>query len=357
MGLSGSGHGIHPQKRHGIIHLARNAAIIVIIVAVIAYLATSSRGTMAINSNTTVTIRGGQSLYFKLDGAAAVYSLFAQSTSNSYAVFYMSRLAVLTNPIAVFSLAQGEAVNASAAGSPNADIRIKLLAATAKNATIELLPIPSLFSIPASPSIQIREPASFYNASASQQNTVPQQPAANSITTPPARNSSKTSNATTPTAPATAPTASPMQNISTILNTTYIARLMNEYDLLYIKDRACTPSAYNATFLAYRNQIPGASGQNPVGPFDFANASAATPTNLSVAAAYLGNKNYSITYSLSTPRSSLSGPALTMRLSSASGIMTDIAFKGLFYGSNYTQIENAYTFQEGIAGNCGAYIS
>lgn len=343
----------HHRRGH-IGRLVRDAAIVIIIVAIIAYVALSWHGIPTITTNKTLTVLSGQSVYFKIKGNANTFALLLKNTSSAYGVVYISQVPVLTNPIVAFGLVNGQSVNVSTGGSTTADIEVKLVSASTKNATLKLLVIPSLFTIQTSPGVQVRYPASFYANSTSPPPII--------ITPPPTvvqnttKPSSKPNTSTVTTPPPPTSTSTPLENISTILNTTYLATLMNNYKALYVEDRACTPSNYNTTFLAYRSQIPGAAGQQPIGPFDFANASQVTPTNVAVSVTQQGKGLYAVTYSVTTPLASFSGPVITFNITSTTGTITNPAFKGLFAGANYTDLENAYSFQNSIGGTCGAYI-
>ncbi len=339
--------------------LIRNALIVVLIAGIAAYFITSQHGTVSLSeSNYTARLSSGQSLYFTVGGGRNTYALYLENTSDSYANFYLSKVPVLTNPITVFALNPKGELNISANLTGTADMRITLDSSNAKNSTITLIGIPSQFAVKQSPGISSRQPASLYSYTNATQpttrlnQTTPTTQPNTTTKTPPTIPPSNTISNTTTTKPSV---SSPIDNVSSLLNTTYIGALMKNYAALYSKDSACTPTEYNTTFLAYRSQI-GAGGQNPVGAFDYANASSATPTNVNLTASYLGKNNYLVSYLLKTPSTALPAVALTLNLNSSSGVVTNLKFQGQYLGSNYSSLSHAYAFQEGIGNSCGALL-
>ena len=356
------GSGIHVHAHRGRrFPLTKAAAVIAIAAVIVAVVALGLQGVPTVTSGTTLHIREGQSAYFKLAGNGNTYVIYLENSTVPYSVIYVSEVPVLVHRMVAFGLAPGQSVNISTSGSATADLQVKLMSSASSNASVKLLSIPDLFTIKASPGIEVRYPASFYSSSSTPPPIIITPPAVAQNTTSTQSNnatSGKTSSqSTTPTtAPAPTSTTTPLENISAILNTTYMGVLMNNYEALYSKDTACNVNEYNTTFIAYRNQIPGASGQLPVGIFDFANASRVTPTGVTVSATQQGKGLYAVTYSVNTPSAEFSGPIATFNISGVSGVLTNVKFKGLFYGENYTTLNTAYKFQAGITGTCGAYI-
>ncbi len=341
---------------------ARNIAVIAIVVIAIAVLldlASNPHGTPVLNSNRTFTITNGQSAYFEIGGSKGRFALLLKNTTSTYSVVYISRVPVLINPITVFGISKGQSVNISTAGTGVADVQVKLISSSSRNATLELVPIPSLFAIKPSPGVEIMSPASLYSNSTVATNsiivpTVPQN--ANSAVQNSSSNAIVVQPTTSPAPPPSHPGSTPLENISVLLNTTYIATLMNNLNALYVQDQACTASGYNTTFLAYRSQIPGAAGEQPVGSFDFANQSMVTPRSVSVSATQQGRNLYAVAYSVVARSSQTSGRVVSFNFTGDSGVVTNLKFQGIFYGENYTDVNSAYAFQRSISGNCGAYI-
>ncbi len=341
----------HHRRRH-LGPALKTAALIVAIVLIISFLALQWHGIPTLTSNQTFSVLNGQSVYFKLKGSSDTYTLFLENSSSAYAIIYISKVPVLTNPIVTFGLVDGQSVNISSSGSSVANLQARLLSSTTKSASIELTSIPSLFTIAPSSGIVVRNPASFYSSSNLTAQQVVPPPAtttsgSSNKTKATATNTTKTAANTTTTQKSSAPSA--LENASSILNSTYIGTLMNEYNALYIKDRACTSQVYGTDLQTYAHQAP-------VGPFDFANASSTTPTGLAVNATTLGKNNYRITYSAQTPSTFYSGIAVSFNLSTITGVVTGLAFKGVYLDQNYTSLNNNYEFQNGISGACGAYI-
>ena len=354
-------HPIKPNRHHRghIIPLIRNALIIVLVAGIAAYFITSQHSIVSLSaSNYTARLSSGQSLYFTTGNGKSTYALYLENTSTQSAGFYLSMVPVLTNPITVFSLQPKSELNISANLTGNADLRITLDSSNAKNSTITLIGIPSQFAVKQSPGIVSRQPAPLYSYSNSTQpnlqanQSLPATQSNTTAKTTPTPPPSNTVSNTTTTKPSV---QSPLDNVSSLLNTTYVGSLMKKYAALYSKDTACTPSTYNTTFMAYRTQF-GAGGQNPVGAFDFANLSKATPTGVNVTASYLGKNNYLISYLLKVPSAQSPATALTLNLNSSSGVITNLKFQGLYADLNYSSLDNAYTFQSSISGSCGALI-
>lgn len=339
----------HPGHFH---HRHRNLAsiitvvvIVILVAAAAGYLALNWHGVPTVTSNQSFSVPSGQSVYFKLPGSSYTYALYVKNSTGAYSTIYVSKVPVLTSPIITFVLVNGESANISASGSSqNANIEVKLVSSTSKEANIKLIPIPSLFTIKVSSLVQVRNPASFYAANNSTPITIPLPPANTTNST----KKNTTTNKTTVTPPPKV-VATPLENISTVLNTTYIGTLMKNYKALYLQDTSCTSQTYGTDIQVYAQQ-------QPVGPFDFANASAVTPTNLLVNVTARSKTNYYVTYTPVTPIPTFPGPAVTFNFDSASGVVTNITFSGIYLDQNYTTLNKNYEFQDGIGNNCGAYV-
>jgi|GEM_PF-1555684 hypothetical protein len=352
---------IHHHRHGNHAPIITAAAIVILIAVAIGYLALTWHGTPTVTTNQSFSVQNGQSIYFRLKNNPDTFALFLQNSSNSYSIIYVSKVPVLTSPIITFGLASSQSVNISAEGSSqNADLQVKLISSTNKSATIELISIPSIFTIKLSSGIQVRNPASFYTPNnATQPIVITQSPAVQNKTS-----NKTTATVTTPVTPkntTTTPknvTTTPQQpkvsgnsikNISSILNATYIGTLMNEYKTLYNKDKACDSQTYGTDLQTNDHYAP-------IGPFDYANASASTPTDVTVNATMLSKTNYAVRYYIVTPSAVFTKPSVAFNLSTSSGVVTNIVFAGAYLDQNYTSLNQVYNFQNGIANDCGAYI-
>jgi hypothetical protein len=343
---SNAGGHMQHGKRRSMRPMLTTAILIIVVIAIVAYLALSWHGVTTVTSSQTLSVMKGQSAYFKLKNSSDLYSLYLKNTSSAYATIYVSKVPVLTTPIVSFELVSGQSANISADGSSqNADLEVELISGNATGARIGLIPIPSIFAIKTSAGVQITRPASFYTI-----NNATSPPVTPTPTNTTKNTTKTTTNSTsTPPPPPPKPTTTPLQNISTVLNATYIGALMKNYKALYIQDTACTSQAYGTALQVYANQAP-------IGPSDFTNASERTPTNLIVNASQSGASSYFVTYTVATPNNGFPKPSVTFNFSSTSGVVTNIVFTGIYLDLNYTSLENAYNFQKGIGGSCGAYI-
>lgn len=343
-----------PKRRSSIGSWAKPLVFIVIIIAILAYLAATWHGVSTISGNQTLSLQNNQSAYFLLKSGGDKYAIYLKNLSSGYAEFYVSETPIPTNPVDEFALSNGESVNISTNGTSNANLHIRLVKSTNSSATVELTPIPSIFSAKVSPGVAVRNPYSLYSSS-NQTIVITPPPSPPPKTTNTTTKNSTTTKTTQNTTKTVAPT--PYENISNILNTTYMGTLMNNYKALYQKDSQCTVSVYNTTFLVYENQISGVpAASQPVGPFDYANASQGVPTNININVSQSSKTLYMVNYTAITPSKSLTGIVVSMNLNSSTGVLTNVKFEGLYLGQNYTTLKSTYTFQNNINTDCGTYI-
>lgn len=350
------------QKRKSKMPSLATLLLVIIVAVLLAYVALTWHGVTTLGSNQTLLLGKGQSTYFQLKDSKNVYSIFLENTSQYASVFYLSQVPVLTEPIVAFAVTPSQMVNISTNDTGNADLQVRLVAASGKNATIELTSIPSLFSVKVTPGVIVRSPASLYSAgNASVQPSGPGTAQSTSTTsTTTAGSTTIGSTATTTVASTTVQAGGVYADIAPQLANTTLGSLMDNFNLLYIKDRACTSSEYNTTFasLDSNNQIEGVPpGTQPVGIFSYTNMSQSTPTGITPSATQTNTNTYSVTYTASVPGQGLSGPILTFTFNSNAGTITGVQFEGsLFSTFNQTTLESTYGFQDGITGVCGAYI-
>ena len=334
------------QRRRDTGSMIKTGVLVVIVILMVAYLALTWHGTTSISNNKTITLAPGQSYYFSIKGSSDQFTIFLENESNLYATIYVSKVPVLTSPIDAFALASGQSANISTYGNSGvANMQVKLLAVSSTSSEIELLTIPIQFRVKVSGSVEVRNPASFYSPS----NYTP--PVTTPVTTPNSTtnatkkttNSTKTNSTTTPPPKST---STPLENISVILNTTYVHGLMSNYSALYVKDRACTQPLYNQTLVSL-----GYSPSN----FPYSAAYDNTPTGLTVSAVAFNKTKYGIVYNATLPVSPGTQTVATFNLTT-SGVLTNLRFSGVDWsGQNYTAVKNIYNTASGIAGVCGAY--
>ena len=347
---------MHPgMKPHGKSKTGKTVttiALVVVVIGIIAYLAFFWHGVPVVSSNQTISLALGKSSYFKLKGQPATFVMFLENSSPSYATIYVSGVPVLTSPVSEFTVYNGFQVNMSTSLSSIANLAVKLVYSGNTTSEVELIPIPLVYKIKTSPSITISNPASFYSGTA----IPPQQPAPVPISSgassrTPGKNSSSQTSSPKPTTTSSAGSLvkTPLENISSILNYTYIGSLMGNYSALYSSDKACTVSEYNTSLLDFAHQ-------SPTGPLDFKNATASTPTGLIANATAIGNNNYVVTYSQIIPNHVSPSVAVSFNLDSSTATVTNLKFSGIYQGLNYTSILKNYQYQKGLGGSCGAYM-
>ncbi len=345
-----------PHRKFNTGKIATTVTLAVIVIAIIAYLALSWHGVPVVSLNQTVSLALGKSSYFKLKGQSGTFAMFLQNSSSKYSVIYMSEVPVLTNPISELTLYNGSQLNASTSLSPVADLAVKLLSSGNTSAKVVLTLIPAVYGIKTSPSIIISNPASFYSGSGKTETT----PASSAASVTPSSSagktsgtssgpSSSTSGTSTTTTSAISPVKTPIENISSILNYTYIGSLMHNYSILYSSDKACTSSEYNTSFLEFIHQ-------SPTGPSSFKNVSAATPAGFTANATVVDKNNYLVIYLPMVSAQGLRGTAVSFNLDSSTATITNLNFNGIYQGLNYTSLLNSYRFQKGLSGSCGAYM-
>ncbi len=351
--------GIKPHRKSNTGKMATTAALVIVVIAIIAYLAFSWHGVPIVSSNQTISLALGKSSYFKLKGQPATFAMFLENSSPSYATIYVSEVPVLTSSVSEFTVYNGSQANISTSLSPTADLAVKLVSSGNTTSKVELIPIPAVYKIRTSPSIVISNPASFYSgtvtqtpqpstASSSSSSGTSSQPSGKTAGSSQTSSQSSSSNPP-PTSTSAAPVKTPLENISSILNYTYIGSLMNNYSTLYTYDKACTAPEYNTSFLEFVHQ-------SPIGSSDFRNATTMTPTGLVANATAKGNNNYAVTYSPIVSDPSTRGVAVSFNLDSSTAAVTNLKFSGIYQTLNYTSVLANYRYQKGISGSCGAYI-
>lgn len=348
------------KQQSGHKNLYRTATTILlatIVIAIIAYIALTWHGIPTLSSNQTISLAVGKSSYFRLNGESPYFSIFLKNSTKSYATIYVSEVPVLTSPVSEFIAYNGEQINFSTSLSSTADLGIILLSATNSTSKIELIPIPSLYKIKASPSIVISNPASFYS-NITGTATLPTPPSTTTTSVSSQPSSSKPSSSSTSATASSgngqqskpAPAAlSPIQNISTILNYTSIGSLMKNYTILYAGSSSCTAPEYNTSLVEYVHL-------SPTGPLDFKNASQVTPTGLVLNASMISKTNYFVTYSPIVAMKTLQVVAVSFNLDPSTAAVTNLKFSGIFAGQNSTSLQKTYNFQNALTGYCKAYM-
>lgn len=317
--------------------------LIIIIILAIVYILLNRQNVISVSAATNLTVPLSSSAYFTVKGSG-VYALYLKNSSPYGSDFYLSKAPVLEGPIESFSLSKSAAANVSLYSIPssNADLQVKLLYSNNSTAKVELTPTPSGFSVRSSDNVNIVNPAGFQSGGPAAGTTMP-------TTTIPSTPSAA-STATTTVKQTTTVSQVSFQSVLIIANSTYIGTLMNNYKTLYIKGSGCTQNVYSTDMEAYASQY------SQTGPFTFQNASATTPTNINVNVAEISTNLYFVNYSTISPSTVTTGPAAGMTINITSGITSNVVFKGIYLGQNYTVVNKNYQFQNGIPNACGAYI-
>lgn len=327
------------------------AIIIIIIVIGIIYFSISGNNVIVVSGNRNISLALMHGAYFKLSGNSTLLAIYLKNSSNNTSTFYIARTPILSGEIVVFNLTRGHSINVSTSLSQSgtADIEVMLLANTNSTAIIQLIPIPRSLALRQSGGIKLLSPYSLGSGGINSSGS--------SITTTQTTSNTPTNtvkqNTTTPPLPPPQNTTKnqgpSLQSIATIANGTKYGTLMVNYNVLYKKGTQCLPSVYNSTLI-------GVAHQQPVGPHTFQNVSATTPTYVNTTVTKVSGSTYYVNYTAVTPTTSLNKVSLSLTVNSSSSAVLNVLFKGIFLGSNYTTVNNAYNIQSGIYNNCAVYI-
>lgn len=328
--------------------------VIVIVVLLVIYGVFSllQPGVTSITAAKTLSLSVNQTLFFRINNGGAAAIRLVNVTAN-HAIFYVTSLPVLYNPVVVVSLAAASSANISSNATQSANMNLELVSSSASGATIIVTPWPT--SVKTSSDISLITPVSFTLSGSAATTTA----TTTTVTLTTTVSGSGTSTATTTAAITTtkvtttvAAVPASFQQALTLLNQTNIGMLMINYKALYIKDAACTSNVYNATYhYYYTGAIPG--------PESFENVSAETPTNININETEgTAANSVIVTYVAVTPSASWSGPAVKAVLNTGATVaLKNVTYTGIYTGLNYTTLSDAYNFQSGVSGACGAYIT
>jgi len=334
---------MNPQYKHGVKKRRYSlpliiSGIVIIILIIAAAVVMSESNVHYISSATKLSILQNSSVYYKLPSSPSTYLLYLKNSTNSGALFYITSVPLLSSPVISLSLGSNSSANFSSMGTGIADMHISLLSSNQEGAVVEITPIPQSLGLKPNGQIKIIPEASFtekmlYKGSV----------AIVSTTT-----TSSTTTITTTTINQSA--VIPVQQIMTLMNSTTYGALENNLNILYVKDKACNASVYNATFLRYENM-------QPTGLNSFYNVSPAVPRYINTTISKLSKNDYIVTYTGVTPVKKYTSPLLIVRLNiSSASPLINATFEGPFAGMNYTQAVAIYSFQDSINNFCGAYM-
>ncbi|MDE1825560.1 MAG: hypothetical protein KGH61_03875 [Candidatus Micrarchaeota archaeon] len=312
----------------------------IVILLAIAYFAVSGiiygNGTSSISATQSFSLAPNGSMLFTLPGNPRTYSLFLKSSSDVGATFYISAVPILANPISVVTLNTLGSSNLSSGAGSVADMHMDLLSSSEAKASFEITPILTSLGLKVSGNVYLMNPVVPGESSSSS--------ASSGATTVPTTTIVQSGPTTTiQSQSANNPT------VMALVNNTSLGKLMLNYKALYIKDQACTSSGYSS---AYRQAI----GSAPGGPNSFANVSKFTPTNVNITTSKVSGSTYNITYSIAAPSAQAAGMAIILQMNSSSAVVLSQKFIGPYQGLNYTVLESQFNYQNGLTGDCGAYI-
>ena len=326
------------KKRHTGRYIIAFAAIIVL--AAIAFELAQAMSIYSVTSNRTLSVATNRSVYLSL-GNGKELSLFVLQSSSSSAVVYLTPVPVLGSQIMEFVTYPASLVNVSSTYSGNADLQFKLLSSTPASATFEITKIPSSFDVKVSGDVF------FVNATVRKSITS----ARNSSVVASTTVASTTSTTTTGSSSSSTTTATgmPVQQIMSAVNKTNIGILMGNYSTLYARDKACTASDYNTTFQQQKHSTPSAGSA-------YYNVTATVPTSISTNITRISGGNFSIVYVAHAPSAQFSGSIVNVALNLSASNVKSVGYIGNWAGLNYTAILAEFNYENGISGNCGAYI-
>ncbi len=328
------------KKRHPGTYVAA-AVVIVLIVAAAAYALTMAPQTYSVKSNGTLSVAPNSSVYLALSDGRKL-SLFVSQASNSSAIVYLSPVPVLGSQVMEFVMYPRSIVNVSTTYSTKADLQLRMLSTSPGAATIEVTSIPSSFEV------KVSSDVFFVNSSVRQSITSARNSSVIASTTVATTTTTTTSNAQTSSTTTVQGTST--QQVMSKMNSTSIGLLMLDYSALYFKDRACTASAYNSTYLQQKNTVPKYGDT-------YYNVTKTVPTGISSTVAQVSGGNYSVTYSLNAPSAQFSGAVVNAVINLSTTALNSVVYEGEWTGLNFSVVTASYNYQSRISGNCGAYIA
>ncbi len=322
----------------------------IIIVMLAAILLLSMGGTSTITQATTVTLKQGSAMQFRLSSSSDVFSIYVNGVSSSSAELSISQSPVLSSEISSFTLISGSTINVSTTGDKDANLQVTLVSGNSSTAKLQLTPISSGLVISSSPGISSSQPLPIPQNSSNILSTIPTTIINSQGTT---TTSSATTSLTTGATTSQVTTISPNQNIpQSVINeaeSSYIGTLVSNLDALYAKEVQCTEPIYNQTLTSLAHQ-------SPTGPFSYANVTLHTPNSINMTITGPISSNYTVNYASKGPSKQTTGLAISMTLNGTSGTISNIKFSGIFLGANYTNLQNSYTYQSSLGTACGAYM-
>jgi hypothetical protein len=328
------------------------AAAAIIAAIVLIYLESTAGSVVSLYSPKTFSVEHGQVISIAIPGTNGTFSVLSYMTGALRSTLYISKHPLLMSQIFVLNISPGDIFNLSFSNTEYADVQIKAVAMNSTDVTIDVSPIAGLGIRRSSTSAFSPWPSAQESSTAASQQNIARQnttapvvsnsingTAINSIGSP-AGNSTSASNATMQGSTYTVP------EIMHVVNSTSDGAIMENYNQLYIKNRACTAAAYNTTYWKYKNVAPS-------GIYAFGSVEPSIPKNYNITVVNTEPEIYSVKY---LP-AGVQGPAgnllsITVNMSSQKVILA--AFE---QGLNYSSLESAFAYQSGISGFCGAYIN
>jgi hypothetical protein len=322
-------------------HIILVIIIAILVIALAAYFATSylQTGANYISGKTELNMHVGQILLYKLPYVNGIFAMYLKNSTNNSALIYITKLPILVYPVISLDLGIGGSANISSSQTGVSDVHIYLISSNTEGASVEITPIDTSLGIKESGNIVILEPASF------QEKMLYNGPSVPIVST-----TSTTTSTSITTTSINQSSIIPLAQIMSFINTTTPGILMNNFNMLYYKDRACNASVYNATFQTLE-------GMKAVGPLSFYNVSPSVPRSIEINVSKISNNLYLVTYIGITPSKIYTGPLMEAKIAiSPSPLIENITFDGPFKYMNLTNVESIYRFQSSINNFCGAYM-
>ncbi len=339
---------MHPIHRHRRRHRGVYVlgVILILLFIGIAWIALVGTGPAKLTSGTTFNLGVGSVASYTLQNNSKSFAIYLHNSSAGYAGIDVAMYPVLANPTVAIYAANGSAYNISTFGQGNADVNIRIVSSNATSARLQLTPIPVGLSFGVSPGVMVLQPSPIPTGLQTVTTVASSGATTVSTTIKATTTVASGSGSTTTVAPTTTVVAGVPASIYSTINASYLGSLMVKLNKLYIAGQACTPPLYNQTML----QI----GQPVVIGNDFANVTLFTPKYVTLTATDVSS-GYEAIYNITTPSSQTSGVILTFGITSL-GTISNVTFKGLWTGVNYTQLATGYQTQSVVTNACAAYI-
>ncbi len=324
------------KKSH---RLAIAILLLAILIGAVLAVSSSSSETKYISQTTKIYLNANGIVMYKIPYSASTFALYLKNVTDKFAVIYITKTPVLAYPVVSVYLPINGSANVSSSLSGASDVHLRLISSSSNGANLEITPLEPSLGIKVSGYINILQPSTFY------ENILYTGSNVSVVYT-----TSTTTTSTITTTTINQSNVIPLQKIMEFVNTTAPGILMNNFNMLYYKDRVCNASVYNATFQTLE-------GMKATGPNSFYNITVSVPRNINITVSQLGNSTYLVTYIGVTPAKIYTSPLLKLKVGlSPSPILLNVTFDGPFKYMNLTMVQQIYAFQSSINNFCGAYM-